>query len=272
MSFLGVLFNTVRMTMEITPERLKELLRLIQTWLHKDKACLKDAQSLLGKLIFVAACVKPSRVFINRLLNWIRDIHGTGVSETLSIHLEVKKDLLWWEKFLPLYNGVSLMDLGPWSPDEIFSSDACLVGCGGFWKGNYFHAKFPKTALFSKLHIGALEFITLVICLKLWGAHFKHKRLVVNCDNLSVCIAVNQGKTKSQFYQSCLREICFLAATNEFEVRAEYFPSAENRISDHLSRWDLDQQHEARFFNLVREYQLKEWFVSDQLFSFSNPW
>ena len=35
MFFLGVLFNTLTMTMEITPERLTEIRHLIRTWLQK---------------------------------------------------------------------------------------------------------------------------------------------------------------------------------------------------------------------------------------------
>ena len=33
---------------------------------------LKELQSLLGKLNFVSQCVHPGRIFVNRLLNWLR--------------------------------------------------------------------------------------------------------------------------------------------------------------------------------------------------------
>ena len=59
MSFLGVLFNTETMTMGITPERLSEIRHLIKSWLTKETATMKQLQCLLGKLNFVAACVKP---------------------------------------------------------------------------------------------------------------------------------------------------------------------------------------------------------------------
>lgn len=140
MSFLGVLFNTVTMTMEITPERLEEIRKLTQSWLEKDSASLKQIQSLLGKLNFVAACVKPSRIFIGRLLNWLRSIHDSPEHSHI-IPDYVRKDLLWWNRFLPLYNGVSMMEYENWSePDAMFSSDSCLTACGGFWNGCYFHA------------------------------------------------------------------------------------------------------------------------------------
>ena len=42
MPFLGVLFNTETMTLEITPERLEEIKLLILMWLKKETASLKE--------------------------------------------------------------------------------------------------------------------------------------------------------------------------------------------------------------------------------------
>ena len=56
MIFIGVLFNTVNMTIEVTPGRLNEISSLLNTWLNKDTVSLKEIQSLLGKLNFIAAC------------------------------------------------------------------------------------------------------------------------------------------------------------------------------------------------------------------------
>ena len=64
MVFLGVLFNTVTMTVEVTPQRLVEIRSLVEQWLEKESATLKEVQSLLGKLNFVGACVRPSRIFV----------------------------------------------------------------------------------------------------------------------------------------------------------------------------------------------------------------
>ena len=57
MTFIGVLFNTNKMTIEVTHERLIEIVLLLKTWLDKSTATLTEIQSLLGKLNFIAACV-----------------------------------------------------------------------------------------------------------------------------------------------------------------------------------------------------------------------
>ena len=272
MSFLGVLFNTATMTMEITPERLSEIRNLIKSWLTKETATLKQLQSLLGKLNFVAACVKPSRIFISRLLIWLRSIYGS--SEFLHHIPEiVKKDLIWWDKFLPKYNGISMMEYENWSlPDSVFSSDSCLSGCGGFWNGCYFHATFPESIMLQNLHISILEILSIIICLKLWGKHFKGQRIIVFCDNLNVCHLLNQGNSRSEILQDCLREVCYLAACNEFEIRAQHLSSTENRISDILSRYHLNDKNEDRFRDLTDGYSLQQFEVTEDMFQFINDW
>lgn len=273
MTFLGVLFNSESMTLEITPERLIEIQALIKSWVVKENASVKEIQSLLGKLNFVGACVKPSRIFVNRLLNWYREFPKGNRQAQVPIPSEVKKDILWWDKFLPCYNGVSLMSLGSWgTPDEIFSSDACLQGCGGFWKGNFYHTEFPPEILEKNLHIGALEMLALVIGLRLWARYFRHLKIMIFCDNLSTCIAVNSGKTRCLFLQACLRELCFLAAVNEFEIKACHISGQDNRLADHLSRWNINQWHENEFRRLASDYSLKQWWVDQSCFEFLHAW
>lgn len=62
MTFIGVLFNTETMTIEITEDMSNELKFLLRSWMGREKASLKDIQSILGKLNFVAACVRPGRI------------------------------------------------------------------------------------------------------------------------------------------------------------------------------------------------------------------
>ena len=60
--------------MEISPERLIEIRTLVSEWLKKTHATSKELQSLLGKLSFVSSCVRPGRIFVQRLLSFLRAI------------------------------------------------------------------------------------------------------------------------------------------------------------------------------------------------------
>ena len=78
MSFLGVLFNTERMTIK----RLQKLKVLLVVWINKNTTSLKDLKSLLGKLNVVAARIRPRRIFISRMLKWLKVIYKKGITTT----------------------------------------------------------------------------------------------------------------------------------------------------------------------------------------------
>ena len=41
-------------------------------------------------------------------------------------------------------NGVAIIKTDPWTDANVlFSTDACLVGCGGLYDNIYFHSTFP---------------------------------------------------------------------------------------------------------------------------------
>lgn len=103
--------------------------------------------------------------------------------------------------------------------------------------------------------------LSLIVCVHLWGTQLKHLRIVVLCDNLSVCIAINSGKSRCKFLQSCLREICFVAASSEFEIRTQHISSVDNRIADHLSRWHKWEGHQQKFKNLAENMVTSECLV-----------
>ena len=47
---------------------------------------------------------------------------------------------------------------------------------------------------------------------------------------------LSHGYSKDPFMQVCLREICFVAAINEFQIRGNSVSGVDNCISDYLSR------------------------------------
>ena len=92
------------------------------------------------------------------------------------------------------------------------------------------------------------------------------------CDNQSICQVVNSGKTKDEVLQDCLSEIAFLAAVYEFQIKMIHLDSKANRISDHLSRWDLDYSHRVNFFEETQDYDLVECHVPINFFELIHTW
>ena len=123
------------------------------------------------------------------------------------------------------------------SREEHFATDSCFTSCGGVSGNEFYHAEFPTFIKDQGFHIDALEQLTIVIALKLWGYRFRGKRLVVHCDKLASCLVLNKGSTKCTFMQTCLRHICYLEAMGEFEIKAKHIRGISNRVPNLLSRW-----------------------------------
>ena len=82
---------------------------------------------------------------------------------------------------------------------------------------------------------------------------------------------LNSGRSRDKMLQCCLREICFLAAQGEFEVRAVHIAGVDNRLPDLLSRWNKAAcRHE--FFRLTAHKSMVPVEVDPLLFEFSHRW
>lgn len=270
MTFLGIQFNTLELTLSITEDRLEELRMLLTDWLSRVSAKLKEFQSLVGKLAFAATVVRAARTFLCRLFAFMKVLSNKKLTK---IPANVKKDLEWWLKFMKEYNGISMM-LGKSveEPDGTFASDACLVGCGAFQQSDktYFHRPFPKFLVDQKRPIHQLEMITLVVAVKLWGENFAGKRISIYCDNDACVAVINNGKSQDTYLVECLRELLFFCAKYHFTINAIHIPGVDNRIPDYLSRWELAECYGKYFYQEVPDG--RECQINDEMFEFSNNW
>ena len=166
---LGVQLDKNNFTLSVSTERLCEIETLLDRWLTKRTATKSALQSLVGKLVFVSKCVRQSRVFIARILALLGKLKHNHHHANLTS--EFRKDLVWWRLFLREYNGASMINITKWtSPDEVFSTDACLAGNGSVCNGQYFYGVFPSFISEQNLDISSLELLTIVVALKLLKA------------------------------------------------------------------------------------------------------
>lgn len=240
---LGVWFDTILRIMAVTPQRIEETLYLLEEWRFKPFATKKQLQSIIGKLQFMAKCVHPGRVLISRLLNKLREMKDNHVTELDS---DTRADLRWWYIYLPQFSGVTLIkssNLVELGLD--LASDSSLIA-GGAWfqdfrenppKFEYIHCRYPQAILDETSHIAQRELFMVIITLKVWKFCIANCTVNFACDNQASVSCINSGRTTDKFMQACLREICFLAATHQFRVRATFITSQDNRIPDLLSRW-----------------------------------
>ena len=168
---------------------------------------------------------------------------------------QVRKDLGWWDRYLDTYNGCSMLWLKQnGRMDQVFATDACLTGIGGWCKGSYFHCKIPEDMKNKEtIHIGHYEMMALMVGLKLWYGRIRGEKFAVGCDNMIVVSILNHGWTRDELMQNMLREITYILATNQAEMIVQYVKTSDNVIPDLLSRWEQDVKCRKQFEDLRQD-------------------
>lgn len=240
MEFVGNLLNTQNLTIAVTQARREELDIELSIWMCKRAATRRELESIIGKLQFVCNCIKAGRIFLNRLLNFLR---GTKPGVRYLAPHQACKDIQWWISALQVSPSISIM----WkerisAPNAVIAADACLTGAGGTFtpegrQGHmeFYRCPFPEHVM-QGTSIAILELWALILALKLWGGQLSGKMVVAHCDNEAVANLINSGKARDERLQAGLREVCFLAAKHEFEISARFWPGVLNRLPDLLSR------------------------------------
>lgn len=266
---LGTLIDAQAQTISITNDRLEELRLLLCDWNMKAWYTRKQLESLIGKLQFVTNCVRPGRVFINRLLEVLRR-SGEG---KLAIQEQIKRDVMWWLRFLPQFNGVGILWMEQHlSPGEVISCDASLRGAGVLCGKLFARKQFPQWLLDRATNIAHLEMITLVASIKLFHQQLRGKRFLVLCDNMAVVTVLNTGAARDEVLLEGMREVAYVSAREQFEMRVRHIGSADNLLPDLLSRWGEGKAIQAKFHSLTKEGGFKQVHMPANLFNFDNDW
>ena len=95
--------------------------------------------------------------------------------------------------------------------------------------------------------------------------------LRLNCRAIFGAAFGNSGRCRNAFINSCLREVCFLAATHEFEIRAVHLRGVLNSEADVLSRWNVPSRAKGQFLHRVQRDQLIAVSVPIAFFQLDSP-
>ena len=103
--WIGVVFDTLRLTMAINPSKVEEARTFCMEVLATNSITVKKFQSFLGKLFRAIKCSTGARTFFNHLL----DALATGHAGNIYLGQEARADILWFTSFLGQFNGVTLI-------------------------------------------------------------------------------------------------------------------------------------------------------------------
>ena len=267
LEFLGITFDSQSMTMEISVEKMDDIKRELDLWLYRQSATRREVESLIGKLQFLAKCIKAGRIFLSRLIQWLR---GMDRMKRYSMTMEARKDIAWWGRCAHQFNGVSLLWLHSQpGVDTIIATDAWLVGYGGTFKNQCFRGRFPQGIRGS--NIALLEILVVMVAVKIWEQNLTGQYFWIHVDNEAVTSVLNTGACRDLELQNVLREIALMAATHQFIIKAKYISGVSNRVPDWLSRWH-EKGARKEFREHARDGSLRQIKVSSDMLTLDNKW
>ena len=140
--YLGIVIDSEVMELRISETRLEEITKLLYEWKNR-KSCVKRLLlSLIGKLGFVSNVVRPGRTFLRRMIELSKKVKH--LHHHIRLNLECQKDIPWFIKYLPDWNGKSVFYDECWSSNcelDLYT-DASNVGYGAYFRGHWISQSF----------------------------------------------------------------------------------------------------------------------------------
>ena len=236
MTWLGIQFDTLHMTMSLPPKKRDEVAACLRNWEDRTRATLREVQSLFGLLQFVTSVAPAARLFTNRILDTIREV---GNDKYVTLSWGFKRDVKFFRDLLPDFRGVKIMDKPDTPAQHSLELDACLVGCGGVSGTEFYGRTFPPDVIAQDHPIAHLELLNIVVAVKLWSEEWAGHKVRITCDNMNAVLAVHTGRTRDPYMQHCAREIHLFCARHDIELLISHAPGTHMVRADALSHEHL---------------------------------
>lgn len=267
---LGTGFNLVNMIIYVPQGKLEEIKVELGPWFSKTWCTRHQMECLIGKLQYDSSCVRPGRVFISRLLNFLR---ATKPGQRYLVTQSIIKDISWWWKYLTIWNGQSIMWLH--SDNQmtfVIATDGCLSGVGAVFQNRCFRRKIPDRFMGDPWHITHIEMLGLLVSLQLWGERLSGHDIKLLCDNEAVVCVVYSLFSRDSGLQAMLRKLCFLQAKFDLRIKMQHLTSSQNYVADVLSRSHLSLRDNKKCDIMIQERQLIEEQVPEFYFRIEDHW
>jgi hypothetical protein len=264
LQWLGLWYDTVAMTVSIPKDKLRDTMIMLNEWSNKRSATLGELRSLLGKLLHIAQCCKPARLFLGRMLITLRAAPRSG---KIQLDQDFQRDVQWFLKYLPSTNGIYI--IAPETPtvNHIYVDSSPTAG-GGIFNKQCYHKQYAQQFTHGGWSICHLEMINCMVALKLWAQQLKDKCVCLHSDNMPSVNVLQAGRSRDPKLLSCAREVWLICAHYNINLRVEHTPGESlTDTADALSRMHLSDMYKSRVSKLVLDRGLIFRRVSDSLFS-----
>lgn len=250
-TWLGVKIDSVSMSISVPHDKLEEIRSCVSAALKLRSMSKKHLQSIIGKVIHVAKCIRPARLFVSRLLEALR---GMRSKKYLKVSQDMRRDLLWFKEFSAQWNGVGLINTS--RPDLDVYVDASGSGIG---------ATDGRTAYGGQItpvhdpaeNISELEAVNLVVALQTFlSERDRGRHIRVFCDNMATVDVCTSGRGRNPVILDCARSVWMLQALLDIQITYEHIAGSNNIFADALSRRHLSPKYNTKAYELCQYHNI----------------
>ena len=258
MIFLGILLDGIRKLMIIPEEKRIRAVAEINLILAKNKATVKQLQSLTGLLNFLHKAIVPGRAFTRRMYAKLPEVkNGKFLKPYHHIRLdsEFKGDCKMWLYFLDQSSKTQMCrpftDLFAFNAATVidFYSDASLgvdKGFGCVFGIEYTWGQWPTGFVkMFKPSIEYLELFALTAGILIWSEQLRNCKIIVFCDNQSVMHMVNNTTSSCKNCMVLIRKLVLSNLRANRRLLVKFVETKKNERADALSHFQF-----KRFFCL----------------------
>ncbi len=236
--FLGLEIDAVRQLVCIPQDKLLKLRGVVDRACLAKKMNLRRLQSIIGSLSFVTRAIPPGRAFLRRLINLTRGLRKPW--HRVRITREAHLDLVMWQRFLHSCNGAAIFQDQVWEDNsefQLFTDASGSQGCGGYFQGAWFQAKWPEHIVAASPSIAWMEFFPIVVAVSIWGSDLAGKKVIFRSDNEGVVSIINKQSSPCTKIMRLVRFFVMQCLEFNISFKATHIPGLQNEIADSLSRF-----------------------------------
>ena len=233
---LGMIINSIQMTVTLTQEKIEKLLEHAHDILSKKKVQIRAVASLIGQMNAARFAVKFGPLHTKSLeiaKNMALAQNEGDFEGFMELSVLDRMDIDWWIKTCP----IAYKSLLPPPIDFTIYTDASLLGFGYCLLGTARKGGGRWSPQEATLHINVLEIKAIKLAiLSLFPAH-KNLNLKIFSDSMVAIQCINkQGSTQSLPCNTATRSLLLYCEENNIHVSVAHVPGVQNQIADKKSR------------------------------------
>ena len=253
LTILGYEYDTVSQTVSIPVEKTKEILKLVQTAVQKQKILVADLQSLVGKLRWVCSILTVGAAFVRRLEQLIYPQKPEHFK--VRLNSQAKNDLKWWLGILQnqemlkipfdfILKNIKQANISIMSDASSHDMGAVMFPHAKTWTSVNCNHNLQNNDILWK------ELFAVVASVYIWKNEISWQSVLCFCDNQAIvhmlikrCAPLNRPDL-----QHLIRIFCYLSNTVPFHFWVEHIQGENNKIADQLSRTGK---------SIIKSYEMK---------------